>query len=392
MSAGTVLDIAVLAVIGLYFLTGLRQGLFVALGTLIGFVLGAAAAVYATPWMIDQVGAQWHLLVALGTVIVCLVLGQTIGMALGRSLRRITDSTPLRGLERLAGGVLNLLVSALVIVTIVLLLRPLGLPAVTAATTDSRVISWMMSVTPLTLQDKVTEIRGQVIDASALPEVTSLIFPEQAAPSEPLSNPVLEKASSSVVQVLGAAQACNYTSEGSGFAVDGGLVVTNAHVLAGVSTPTLLARGGEAATGEVIYFDEALDIAIISAPDLGVDPLSIDASEIAAGTTVSFMGYPGGGGFQSKPATVQGLGITQTVDAQSGATNPSRLVYQLAADVQQGNSGGPVLTEDGTVMAMIFAKATQGQSGYAVPASSIVDALNQVEVGAQTVATGACVA
>ena len=103
------------------------------------------------------------------------------------------------------------------------------------------------------------------------------------------------------------------------------------------------------------------------------------------------MGYPGGGPFTSRAAIVQGLGYTQTINSQTGETNPSRLVYQLAAQIQQGNSGGPVLTEDGQVMAMVFAKSTQSQTGYAVPASQILEALAQVSATSPEVVTGQCV-
>ena len=388
----TVLDWVIIAIIVLYFLAGLRQGLFVTLGTFVGFVLGAAVALYATPWVISQVDSQWYLLAGLGTLLGCLVLGQTLGMTLGNAIRKASDRTPLRGLERLAGGVLNMVLAALIIVTVVLVVRPLGVPAVTALTADSKVVTWMMQVTPVSAQEKVTEIRGQIVQATGLPEISQLLYPEQAAPTETPATSALEEASWSVVQVLGAAQACNYTSEGSGFVVDGGLVVTNAHVVAGVSTPSVLVRDGQAATGEVVYFDAERDIAIISAPSLNVNPLPVNEAEVATGTTVAFMGYPGGGPYESRPATVQGLGYTQTVNAKTGETNPSRLVYQLAANVQQGNSGGPVLTEDGQVMGMVFAKSTQSQTGYAVPSSQIAEALAQVNAGSPAVSTGQCAA
>ncbi|ORC16417.1 colicin V production protein [Rothia nasimurium] len=386
----TVLDWVIIAIIVLYFLAGLRQGLFVTLGTFVGFVLGAVAALYATPWVISQVDSQWYLLAGLGTLLGCLVLGQTLGMTLGSAIRKASDRTPLRGLERLAGGLLNMVLAALVIITVVLVVRPLGIPAVTALTADSKVVTWMMQVTPVSAQEKVTEIRGQIVQATGLPEISQLLYPEQAAPTETLATSALEEASWSVVQVLGAAQACSYTSEGSGFVVDSDLVVTNAHVVAGVSTPSVLARDGQAATGEVVYFDAERDIAIISAPSLNVNPLPVNQAEVATGTTVAFMGYPGGGPYESRPATVQGLGYTQTVNAKTGETNPSRLVYQLAANVQQGNSGGPVLTDDGQVMGMVFAKSTQSQTGYAVPSSQIAEALAQVNAGSPAVATGQC--
>ncbi|MDY3049730.1 MAG: MarP family serine protease [Rothia sp. (in: high G+C Gram-positive bacteria)] len=386
----TILDWIILALLAIYLVRGLRQGFFISLGSMLGFLLGAAAALYATPWVLGQVATHWHLLAGLGTVIACLVLGQGLGMALGASLRKISDRTPLRGLERLAGGLLNTVLCALMVVAVVLLMRPLAIPSVTALTAESQVISWMMQRTPSWAQGTVNQIRSQVMQAGSLPEISSLLFPEEEAPTSQLESAALTQASQSVVQIVGSAQACNYMSEGTGFLVEGGLVVTNAHVVAGVTTPTLLGQDGQAQTGRIIYFDREEDIAIISAPALKLAPLTLSEEEVAAGTSVAFMGYPGGGPFESRPATVQGLGYTQTVNSQTGETNPSRLVYQLAAQVEQGNSGGPVLTEQGQVLAMIFAKSTQSQTGYAIPSSLISQALAQVSASSPAVASGQC--
>lgn len=386
------LDITILIVFALYFFAGIRQGFFVTLGAFAGFLLGAFAAAYVSPWVISRVDPAWHLLAGLGAVIACLVVGQMLGMTLGSTLRRLSDKTSLRVFERFLGGILSTLLSALVILTIVLVVRPLGVPAVTAVTAQSKVVTWMMATTPPGLQQAVNEARAKILTASGLPEISELLFPVQSAPTEPLDNPALAAASQSVLQIVGSAEQCSYTSEGSGFLLDGGLVATNAHVVAGVNTPTLLALDGQAVTGRVVYLDQERDIALIAAPALKLNPLTLVGTEVPAGSTVSFMGYPGGGAFKNLPATVQGLGYTKTVDAQTGQTNPSRLVYQLAADVQQGNSGGPVLTADGQVMAMIFAKSTQGQTGYAVPASDIAEALTQVSASSPAVATGQCVA
>ncbi|WP_421083353.1 CvpA family protein [Rothia nasimurium] len=93
----TALDWVIIAVVGLYFLMGLRQGLFITLGTFLGFVLGACTAFVATPWVINQVATQWYLLAGLGTVLFCLVIGQTIGMTVGGLMRRASDRTPCAG-------------------------------------------------------------------------------------------------------------------------------------------------------------------------------------------------------------------------------------------------------------------------------------------------------
>ena len=105
---------------------------------------------------------------------------------------------------------------------------------------------------------------------------------------------------------------------------------------------------------------------------------------------MTFMGYPKGGPFKALPATVQGIGNTQTIDAETGRANAMRQVYQLAADVQHGNSGGPVLDENGTVVGVIFGKATSGQTGYAITASTLKQALAEGGNNTAAVSTGSC--
>lgn len=386
----TVLDFVIFIVLALYFLVGIRRGFFISLGTLGGFVLGAVAAFYLTPWVIENVSTGWYIIAALFTVMFCLLIGQWVGYIVGSLLRRASDATPLRGFERLAGGVLNILVCLLLLVVGSLIVRPLAIAPVSTALSESVVMSWLHQQTPESVKNSLNQIRSQMISSGGIPEVRDILFPVQEVPQENLDNGNLQAASASVVQIFGTAQMCNYISEGSGFVAAPGYVVTNAHVVGGVSDPMVEDRDGNSYAGTVVYKDDAEDLAIIYTPDIPLPPLDL-GSDVPAGTVVSFMGYPGGGPFSARPATVQGLGYTHTVNAETGESSESRLVYQLAAQVEQGNSGGPVLDENGMVVGVIFAKATQGEIGYAVPASVLADAMAGLASYTEAVPTGDCV-
>ena len=184
-----------------------------------------------------------------------------------------------------------------------------------------------------------------------------------------------------------AAEPFNNTSTGSGFVADTGLVVTNAHVVAGVSSPVVQDSRGRTWPGTVVYMDSEQDLAFISVPKLPLKPLTI-GKNASAGSLVTFMGYPKGGPFKALPATVHGN--TQTIDADTGRANAMRQVYQLAADVQHGNSGGPVLDENGNVVGVIFGKATTGQTGYAITATTLKQALAEGGNNTAAVSTGSC--
>ena len=383
------LDIILIILLIAYFVTGLRKGFFVSLGALAGFAGGVFAAYLLTPWAIKQVSAAWYVPVAILSILGCLVIGQWLGFLLGSTLRRVSDMTPLRWVERLLGGLLSLTVCAVMMLVAVLAVRPAGIPPVNAAISDSRVVDAMLRATPPSVQEQIDKFRVHVLHTAAIPQVSDLLFPSQQAPTTNSSTSAMERSSESVVQIVGAAQQCNYMSEGSGFVVAPDYAVTNAHVVAGVEEPMVQNRSGGGVKAQVVYFDPKQDLAVLHAPGLRLEPLRVD-QDVAAGTPVEFMGYPLGGPFETRPATVQGLGRAQTVDVQTGERTESRLVYQLAAKVDQGNSGGPVIEADGDVVGVMFAKATQGETGYAIPASVLNEVLAGLDTYTQPVSHGRC--
>ena len=109
------------------------------------------------------------------------------------------------------------------------------------------------------------------------------------------------------------------------------------------------------------------------------------------GEAVSFAGYPLGGPYTLRPATVQGEAVAPVQNVTTGETQ-TRSIIQIAGKVEQGNSGGPLLNASGHVLGVVFAKAVQGEAGYVIPVDRVQEALTAAGDSTQTVATGQCVA
>ena len=152
----------------------------------------------------------------------------------------------------------------------------------------------MVASTPEIVKDRINTVRNDVLAFGTIPEVSELIAPETSAPTQTVESAALNRAAASVVEILGAAEQCGYTSTGSGFVADNGLVVTNAHVVAGVTSPVVQDSRGRTWPGTVVYMDSKQDIAFISVPKLPLEPLTI-GNNATAGSLVTFMGYPKGG-------------------------------------------------------------------------------------------------
>ena len=164
--------------------------------------------------------------------------------------------------------------------------------------------------------------------------------------------------------------------------------MTNAHVVAGVTEPIVEAPGQPAVQGRVVSFDAANDLALIAVDGLQTPPLALATP--SPGEEVAVAGYPFGGPFELRPASVMSSGpLTIRTD---GATS-TRDVVTLAADVDHGNSGGPVLTGDGEVAAVVFAKSeTVDNVGFAIPTSTLSPLASAAPSLDAAVDSGACVA
>jgi Trypsin-like peptidase domain len=198
-------------------------------------------------------------------------------------------------------------------------------------------------------------------------------------------------ASRSTVQIT--AVGCGiYTEEGSGFVVAPGLVVTNAHVVAG-ATHIDEYDNVQTEQASVVLFDPNFDIAVLRVPNLGLPALRVVPNYVGRGTKAVVFGYPLGGDFNAQPA-----GVLARFDAESpniydtGTTQ--RQIYEVHALVRPGNSGGPLLEPDGKVIGVVFSRSTtNSEIGFALASPAVLKYIRQAEsrpVGS-TVGTGQCI-
>ena len=388
----TILDLVLILTLLSYLIHGLRNGFLVTVGGIAGFAAGAVAAFLAVPIVSGLVpDSGWRLTAIIAAAVLLMVLGHGLGTAIGRQIRNVVRIRPLRSIDRLAGGGVNVVVAALVMSMLAFSLGALGVPFVSQPLADSKVIRFIDGVTPVPVKASMAQLRSAVI-GEGIPTLFEGIGQGQpvAVPDASTNTPALNGAAASVLKIAGTAYQCGQNQTGSGFVVSPGRVVTNAHVVAGVPEPVVEIPGGGALPGRVVYFDSQHDLAIVAVDGLRAAPLPL-SPDLPNGSPAAIAGYPHGGPFQSKPATVQDIATVLVPDIYGSNPAPED-VYRIAGDVQPGNSGGPLLTTDGQVAGVIFAKATEESSlGYAITMTDLGPVAAQAPGLGSAVSPGQCI-
>ncbi|MFF1883969.1 MarP family serine protease [Pseudarthrobacter sp. NPDC058196] len=388
----TVLDLVLILALLSYLVYGLRNGFLVTVGGLAGFAAGAVAAFFAVPLVSTFVpDSGWRLTAIIAAAVVLMALGHGLGTMVGRQIRGAMRIRPLRAVDRLVGGALNLVVSALVMSMLAFSVSSLGVPVVSQQLAESKVIRFIDGLTPTPVKATMAELRSTVI-GNGIPTLFEGLDQGQPVqvPNASTNTPALNKAAQSVLRIAGTAYECGQNQTGTGFVVSQGRVVTNAHVVAGVSQPVVEMPDGGAMPGRVVYFDTKRDLAVLAVDNLPSQPLPL-SRDLPGGSQAAFAGYPHGGPFQSKPATVQDIATVLVPDIYGNNPSPED-IYRLAGDVQPGNSGGPLLTTDGQVAGVIFAKATSdAEVGFAITMSDLNPVAQQAPTLSAPVSSGQCI-
>lgn len=384
-----VLDVLLVLVLIGAVVNGSRAGLLRTAAGLIGLVAAGIAAYFAMPWVAGLVPwPEWRAPAAIATAVVLLCLGTWLGAVVGHALRHGARAVKLGVLDRVLGGIGNLLVTAFVVALVGSGVSAMGVPVLSPALAGSRVLQTLDAVTPAPARTLLAEIRTAAL-GEGIPWLVDVLGGPTESPALPtfeVDDAELARAAVSVVRVTGSAFQCGSTLSGSGFVVAPDRIVTNAHVVAGVNEPIVEAPGQPAIAGRVVAFDATNDLALIAVDGLATPPLSLATA--TPGQAVAVAGYPFGGPFELRPANVMSSG---PLTIQTAGTTTTRDVVTLAADVDHGNSGGPVLTGDGTVGGVIFAKSeTVDNVGFAIPTSTLTPMASSAASLDSAVDTGAC--
>ena len=384
-------DVVLIAVLLMALVVGAQRGLVASAGTLLGLIVGGIAAYWIAPVVNDSwPWQQWRPLIVVALVLLLLALGGAAGGAIGAAVRRGVDRTPLRVVDRLLGAVASVVVAALAISVVGSSVAVTGGPILAPAVASSQVLQAIDRFTPPPVTQALAQLRSVVLD-DALPAFGDLLG-GTTAPSEPpvdLADPVLARTAASVVRVSGTAYACGTSSTGSGFVIAPDRVVTNAHVVAGVDAPVVEVPGGEAREGRIVAFDPAGDLAVIAVEGLGAPPLRLGPT-LAPGSTAVVQGYPYGGPFTQVNADVLSVGTVEIPDIYDRNSSP-REIYSLQAAVRPGNSGGPLLTADGVVAGLVFARGEKDDTrGYAITMAELDPLAATAPTLERPVSSGTC--
>jgi S1-C subfamily serine protease len=371
-------------------LRGYRIGLVRQAGSTAGFVIGLFIGSVISNLVISQVtGSLNKSLVSLLIVLVCSFICMTAGEMAGLRLKkRILLNA---SLDTFDGGFGSVMAAATLLFAIwlgaaILVLGPSS--PVQQALKNSRILSLLDSNLPPATQ--VLSSLNKLIDPNGFPQVFRGLEPSPSTakvPSLGSFTTVVQNVRPSIVKVEGTG--CGGIVEGSGFVVAKDRIATNAHVIAGVVEPKVLDANGVHNT-RVVWFDPQVDLAVLQVKDLAGKPLSLTSSEQPSNTPAVVLGYPGGGGFDAQPA-----GIIDHFNAYGrdiyGQRTTVRDVYSLQAKVIPGNSGGPLIGADGSVLGIVFATSTTYNNvGYALTGHQVADELAQAEQSTTTYTTGSC--
>jgi S1-C subfamily serine protease len=391
------IDLIVIAACVVGIVTGYRRGALLAVfsfaGLLLGAVLGAQLVDPLTREFTDG-SVTVRVPIALFCVLTLGLVGQLIGGWIGGTLRQHVTWAPAAALDSVLGSLVSLVATLVVSWLVAVPLASASSPSLSALVRDSRIVRGVDAVMPDAADELYASLRNY-LDQSGFPRVFGALDRSKVSDVPPpdqalVSSAAIQGVRGSVLKIRADAGSCGRSIEGSGFVYAPEHVLTNAHVVAGTDQVRVI-DGDTSLRARVVLFDPRRDVAVLEVPGLSGAPLAFAALDAPTGADAIVLGYPQDGPFDAAPARVRdhemlyGRDIYDTGDV-------GRDVYAVRALVRSGNSGGPLIAPDGTVLGMVFAAALdESDTGFALSVAEIKAAgIDAAATSTSAVGTGQC--
>jgi S1-C subfamily serine protease len=378
--SGDVLDLLLIVVVAAFAVSGYRQGFIVGVLSFFGFVGGALLGAQFGPAIARAlVGGQTSQdIVAIVLLVSFAVIGQYLASAIGAAMRSTVTWHSATVLDSIGGAVVSVIAVLLIAWVVGSVMNASPFPVVVQQVNNSLILRTLDRVMPQPAKTMFSDFRRLLADNSAAAEVFSGLGMEPilsipAPDTAVLNSPGYLAASSRVVKVHGIAPSCGKLIEGSGFVISPQHILTNAHVVAGVSQhQTVTTTSGQQLPAIVVFYDPQVDVAVLYVPGLNLPTLQFGA-QANVGDDAVVAGYPlDATSLQQAPARIGdiqnavGPNIYQT-------TTVNRQIYEIRALVEEGNSGGPLLSPSGQVDGVVFAAAVgQSDTGFALTSTQVL--------------------
>jgi S1-C subfamily serine protease len=391
------LDLVIVLAAIAYGIGGYRSGAVVGAFSLLGFFGGAVlGAQLAKPLGSHLADGRAQVPVAIFCVLIVATLGQLLGVYVAGHVRAKVVRERGRPWDSGVGAALGVLSVLLVAWMVAVPLASSPYPKLSAEASHSKIVRGVNDALPTGVRRLYSSLRG-FLDQSGFPPVfgdlpsTSVVaVPPPPADLSPAVRRRVEVAADSVLKIYGQAPQCGRGIEGSGFVFAPHRIMTNAHVVAGTRQVEVQINEHQNLEARVVLFDPDRDVAVLDVPDLTAPPLRFTAGDAHRGDPALVLGYPENGPFTVRSARVRSKTTVGGTNIY-GNNNVRRSIYAIRAVVRSGNSGGPLLAEDGTVLGMVFATASDSaDTGFALTDDEIRSDAGKGRTLTREVGTSGC--
>jgi S1-C subfamily serine protease len=391
------IDIFIAAAFLIFGWIGFRRGILRTILSIIGLIIGGAAGAIATPSiqsLISNNAFGFKPTIGLTSIILGASLGMFLFGVLGSFLRVVLLPFPfMKTIDSLIGFGLAIIAVASISSTLSSAAQVIPNKTVNNLFSQSQLISQIDQYLPERFKDAAQKIQNVITD-SPLPEVFKSLVESRITPTQLETDvaipEIVTKSVASTVRIDGIAESCSAAMVGTGFIVSPERVITNAHVVAGVKEPVITLFNSQTQLGgRVIAIDRKKDIAIIFVPGLTGEKLTF-IGPVTPNEIGFVVGYPNGGNLRTMPVSVTSEFESIGTDID-GNGETRREVIVFGGDVKPGNSGGPLLNDQGQVLGVVFAADAENKNtGYALAPSEVAKLVSETSSAMQAIETGEC--